>query len=208
MGRENRKDKAATMDRLTRAVGSVLARQGPGGVGVNAVAREAGVDKVLIYRYFGGLHELVSAYALSGDFWPPVDELLDAGGDQDAGQCGDEDAPACLLARWLRGFARALRRRPQTLEVMAWELVERNELTDILDDRRQRTARELLGRLGPRVPGAVRLDTALALLTAAVTHLALASRRRGSVAGLDLTAEAGWDQIMDTVELVLLKICN
>ncbi len=196
------------MGRLVAAVGVVLARDGARGVGVNAVAREAGLDKVLIYRYFGGLHELVSAYALSGAFWPEVDELVAAGGGD-----GGEATAAQVLARWLRGFAGALRARPQTLEIMAWELVERSEITDILDDRRQRTARELLDRaaratVGGVRPGAVRLDTVLAVLTSAVSHLALAARRRGSVGGLDLNGDAGWDAVLDTVEHMLLRICN
>ena len=44
-----------TRRRLISAVGSLLAREGFKGIGVNAVAREAGVDKKLIYRYFDGL---------------------------------------------------------------------------------------------------------------------------------------------------------
>ncbi|MFU8830406.1 MAG: hypothetical protein ACNA8P_13365 [Phycisphaerales bacterium] len=35
---------------MIRAVGTLLARDGFQGMGVNAVAREAGVDKVLIAR--------------------------------------------------------------------------------------------------------------------------------------------------------------
>jgi hypothetical protein len=53
------RDRAATEERILAAVGQVLARDGFGAIGVNAIAREAGVDKVLIYRYFGGLPELL-----------------------------------------------------------------------------------------------------------------------------------------------------
>ena len=49
------RDREATKARILGAVGVVLARDGFGAVGVNAIAKEAGVDKVLIYRYFGGL---------------------------------------------------------------------------------------------------------------------------------------------------------
>jgi hypothetical protein len=40
------------------------------------VAREAGVDKVLIYRYFGGVDELLGAFGQSGDFWPSVAQVI------------------------------------------------------------------------------------------------------------------------------------
>ena len=56
------KNKEATKHRLITAVGTLLAREGFGALGINAVADEAGVDKVLIYRYFGGMDELLSAF--------------------------------------------------------------------------------------------------------------------------------------------------
>ena len=54
-----RRDRAATEERILTAVGEVLARDGFAAIGVNAIAKQAGVDKVLIYRYFGGLPELL-----------------------------------------------------------------------------------------------------------------------------------------------------
>jgi len=62
---------------LVRAVGRVIDRDGMGKLGVNAVAREAGVDKALIYRYFDGLPGLLRAFGESADFWPTVEEVLD-----------------------------------------------------------------------------------------------------------------------------------
>ncbi|RJF88756.1 TetR/AcrR family transcriptional regulator [Oleomonas cavernae] len=48
------RDRAATQARLVAAAGNVLARDGFAALGVNRIAVEAGCDKVLIYRYFGG----------------------------------------------------------------------------------------------------------------------------------------------------------
>jgi len=67
-----------TAAKIIEAVGLVLARDGFDKIGINAIAREAGVDKVLIYRYFEGLPKLLSAWAASGAFWPTVQELIDA----------------------------------------------------------------------------------------------------------------------------------
>ena len=72
------RDREATEARILNAVGEVLARDGFGAIGVNAIAKQAGVDKVLIYRYFGGLPELLAEWGRSGRFWPRVDELLGA----------------------------------------------------------------------------------------------------------------------------------
>jgi AcrR family transcriptional regulator len=50
-----------TEQRILDAVGRLLLEQGYPAVGINAIARQAGCDKVLIYRYFGGFDELLLA---------------------------------------------------------------------------------------------------------------------------------------------------
>lgn len=195
------RNRAQTEAQLVSAVGAVLAQEGFRALGVNRIAREAGVDKVLIYRYFGGLAELVSAYAVSSEFWPSVEELLN----------GDEDLPSpCPPARQLslyfRNFSRAILDRPQTVEILAWELVERNELTDILNARRERTGVELLEHLGDEITSRTDPSVVITLLAAAVNHLAIASLRRGSLGGIDLSTQDGWERVHNTLDDMLLRI--
>ncbi|PCF93913.1 TetR/AcrR family transcriptional regulator [Vreelandella nigrificans] len=71
------RDRKQSEQRLIRALGDIVAKQGFKGLGVDAVARTAGVDKVLIYSYFDGLPNLLKAYGESGDFWPVITEVLD-----------------------------------------------------------------------------------------------------------------------------------
>ena len=70
------RDRERTKARIIDAVSGLLTRSGFRAVGVNAVAEAAGVDKVLIYRYFGGLAGLLSAVADEPSLWPTVDEVL------------------------------------------------------------------------------------------------------------------------------------
>ncbi len=65
-----------TEQRLIEAVGSILLEQGYPAVGINAIARRAGCDKVLIYRYFGGFDELLLAFAETTTLWWEVDEII------------------------------------------------------------------------------------------------------------------------------------
>ena len=62
------RSKDMSKEKLIQAVGRVIAQVGFQSLGVNQVAREAGVDKKLIYRYFGGLRGLVAAYGQTVDF--------------------------------------------------------------------------------------------------------------------------------------------
>lgn len=70
-------DKAGTLQRLKDAVCAIVAEEGVGALGVNAVSARAGVSKVLIYRYFGSFDGLLQQAVGQIDFWtnilPPDD---------------------------------------------------------------------------------------------------------------------------------------
>lgn len=53
------KDKEQTKRKLITAVAHTFRTEGYGGLGVNKVAKLAGVSKKLIYRYFGGFDRLI-----------------------------------------------------------------------------------------------------------------------------------------------------
>ncbi len=77
------RDRSKTERRLIDAVGYLIAENGLSNVGINRVARQSGVNKVLIYRYFGGLDGLLQAYRLRSQSWltmPATDlEVLQTG---------------------------------------------------------------------------------------------------------------------------------
>jgi AcrR family transcriptional regulator len=182
------RDRGATVERILAAVGEVLARDGFGALGINAIAREAGVDKVLIYRYFGVLPELLRQWGASGRFWPTVDELL-----------GDEPQAVLALplaeryALFFDRFIDALRARPLTLEILAAEIVERNELTAILETEREQwsaQAEALFG--GDELARAPHLRGITLLLVAGVMYLLVRARKIRIFGAIDLHTDAGW----------------
>jgi AcrR family transcriptional regulator len=185
------RDRAATEARILGAVGVVLAREGFAAIGVNSIAREAGVDKVLIYRYWGGLPELLRAWGASGRFWPTVDELL------------APDAAAFLAlplaeryARFFEHFVDALRARPLTLEILAAEVVDRNELTAILEAERESWGHDAVRVLGgPAFAAREGARAQTLLLVAGVQYLLLRARRIRIFGGLDLHSDDGWAEI-------------
>ena len=189
------RDRGATADRILAAVGEVLARDGFAALGVNAIAREAAVDKVLIYRYFGGLPELLRDWGASSRFWPTPEELL-----------GDD--PQMLLAlpldeRYARFFDRfidALRERPLTLEILAAEIVERNELTAILEAEREQWGAQVEALFGgaefERRP---QLHGITLLLVAGVMYLLVRARKIRIFGAVDLRSDAGWDELKAAV---------
>ncbi len=179
-----------TEQRLLDAVGDLLAEAGFSAVGINAIARCSGVNKALIYRYFGGLDGLLSTWAEHGDFWPTADELVP---DRQAMLALPIDARVGeLFVRYLR----ALRRRPRTVEILAWEVVDRNELTAQLEAVRERRGKELAVLLTRPGEGAHVDQAALtALLSASIHYLLIRARKIRTYNTLALDREEGWTRV-------------
>lgn len=195
------RNRELTTQRLLAAVGEVLAREGFAALGVNAVAREAGVDKVLIYRYFGGLPGLLAAWGRSGQFWPTVDELL-------AHEPGLLALPAAeRYARFFEHFIDALRERPLTLEVLAAEVQHRNELTAVLEAEREAWGEQAFRTLGgPEFAARPEMRGLTLLLVAGVQYLLLRSRRIRLFGGLDLHQDAAWDELKASLRALALRM--
>ncbi|MFC4353024.1 TetR/AcrR family transcriptional regulator [Fodinicurvata halophila] len=201
------RDRDTTETSLIQAVEAVILDEGFAGVGINALARRAGVDKVLIYRYFGGLSGLLTAYAEAGDFWWRVDDLLaEPLPDPDS-----SDALAQTLARVFERHVAFLRRHPVTLEVIAWEMSARNELTAALESVREQRSLAVMRCLAERFGVAeseflAQVAPLLTLLGAAANYLAARGRHLSVFNGLDLQSEAGWTQLCRTAEHMLAAV--
>ncbi len=198
------RDRERTRKRILAAAGLLLSRRGFRDVGINAVARQARVDKVLIYRYFGGIRELLAAYAQEGDFWPRAEEILPDP------QSLRNLSTGALAAEMLIRFGRALRRRKETLEIMRWELLEQNELTDALAAERERQGVELIRLLTGRADVAHREDFDLvalaAILGAAQSYLLLRVKTASVYNGVELRTEEGRERIERALALIVRRV--
>lgn len=193
------RDRNATEARLLDAVGVVLARDGFDGLGVNTIAREAGVDKVLIYRYFGGLAELLQVYGERGAFWPSVDDIL--GDDRDAVL---SLAPPARYAEFFRRFVAALRARPLTIAILSFEAVSTNELTAVLDESRERWGEDVARALGAGAGGDLaddeaRLRPLTVLLIAGIQYLLVRAKKTAVFGGISVQSDEGWQQFTDAI---------
>lgn len=192
------RDSYETRTRLMEAVGRVLAREGFQRIGINAVAREAGLDKVLIYRYFNGIDELIASFCRQEGFWPTPLELM--GGDREAFA---QKPYAQQVADCAVNFLRALRERPLAREVLAWRFLVQNERTRALDSVRQANWAEVLNIIqAPPSGTGVDVDALQAVLGAAVNHLGTRSPRLTEFAGVDLADEQGWSRIEAMIRIL------
>ena len=192
------RDRQATEKKLLRAVGRILAEKGFRNFGINAVARQARVDKVLIYRYFGGMPELLRAYAKAGTYWPTVEEV--AGDDPEKLR---EMPVSEALATLLVNFARAIRKRPVTLEILAWETIERNEMAKVLEKvRRDFTKNLYRGFVDGRDRGGGETAAIVTLLAASINYLAVRSRKVRRYGYVSVGSEEGWQRLESAIRTI------
>ena len=163
-----------TEQRILEALGTILLQQGYPAAGINAIARQAGCDKVLIYRYFGGFDELLLAFAETTTLWWDVDEIIT----ESAADCADIALPE-YLQRLLDRYVKALEARPLALEIMAWEMSEQNNLTQSLARVRSERGMELVKRIRVyyRQPN-IDIGGILGVFGAAINYLVIRTRKQ------------------------------
>ena len=182
------------MQRITAAALQLLSEQGFTGLGVNAVAAAAGVDKQLIYYHFGGLDGVVRQLGPALQLWlgAPL-----------PGRPGEAHASA--MQRLLLEYAAALRGNPLVLRLLAWELEMPCAVLKDLETTRtaamQPWAAALRSAAQP-VPEGLDAAAINALLLAGLHYLALRVRASGSLAGSDITSAAGAARIGAALRLI------
>ncbi len=197
------KDKDRTIGKLLEAVEVILKRDGFEAIGVNAVAREAGVSKILIYRYFGGMEGLLETYAGSRNFWPAQQAEME----QIYGSHKDTDM-ADIASALMKHFLRELRKRPATQEVLRWELSHNNEITEAFAETREKQGMEMIEIFAKEKGLENRLDIKAlsAVLSAGISYLILRSRTSHVFLGIPIREDEGWERIEKTVDMIMNKV--
>lgn len=185
----NSRDRARTEGLIVDAAREVLAESGFQGFGVNAVARRAGCDKQLIYRYFGGVEGLVDAIGLGLANW--IEDGLEAEGLNPPATYGE------MVERLILGFLDALRANVIVQRIVAWEIADPSPLVARLTQARgMAMVRWMMKTRGDLTPPAGLDAPALnVILIAAVQQIVLASAGPGSFAGVSLRVPEDWDRI-------------
>ncbi len=126
------RNKEKTREKIINGAIALLTRSGFKDFGINSVAREAGCDKVLLYRYFGDIEGLLKAVAESVKFFPDPNRFLKT--------ClpkTDTRSEADRMAAVLHAYAKELRERPLTAQMILWSGIVKNPLVEACDVARK-----------------------------------------------------------------------
>jgi AcrR family transcriptional regulator len=193
-----RRDPEETKSRILDALGRIVVRDGLAAVGINPLAREAGADKVLIYRYFGDLDGVYGAFAERTDFWWSCADLTE-------GLNPARQSLAAAVKTCLRRHADEIRRRPLTLAVLAAEPAQRTPLVVALEEVRERRSLELVAWLGARYapPAGVDVEAVALLLSASINYLAARSRSIRLMSGVPIKTDRDWERILAAMDALV-----
>lgn len=195
------RDREGTERRILDAARAVLADAGPQGFGVNAIARAAGCDKQLIYRYYGGLNGLIEALGRDlASWWADRLRPMEA--------LGQPHSYAELIQRLALCMLQALRDDPLMQKVILWESASGSEHVQALTSARGQAMAAWMQRMrGPLLPPAgVDAPAVNAMLIAGVQQLVLASVAAGSFSGLPLQTEEDWERLRRALRLMIDRL--
>jgi AcrR family transcriptional regulator len=187
------RDRAATEQRLLDAIGNMIAEIGFEKIGINAVAAQSGVSKILIYRYFGSVDGLMAAYVRQHDFW--INFPLEIP--------NRKQLPA-FLKKMFRGQVEQLRNNPTLKRLYRWELSSKNDTITELWKQREKTGVALVDKV-VKLTGLPKKEIAAlaTILSSSITYLVMLEEFCPVYNGIDIQNGKGWEQICKEIDTLI-----
>ena len=183
------RNRAQTEQRLIDAVGQLLLEEGIEAVRINRIATRAGVNKILIYRYFGGLTGLRDAYMRQAKpaASPP-------GLNIDALRSAPLDVVFDACCEYAISEYRLLRQNPEAQAYLRATLMEPFGASNPAIFEKEFHYQAMVDEL------ALLLNTKqgrsfAAIINSAMTLLTFLTHQKRTVFGLDLSHDDAWDDL-------------
>lgn len=187
------KSREQTESKILEAVASIVESDGFEKLGINTIALKASVSKMLIYRYFGGLEELVARFIMQKDYWANTDTLI-----LNPHSVGDS------IKSMFRNQIEQLRNDVTLRRLCRWELSCHNASIDRLRDKREENGCNLI-KVVSRLTGCSNSEVAslASILSASISYLTLIEEQCPTYNGIVLQTDKGWEQIAQGVDMIV-----
>lgn len=189
------RDREATERRLLDTIGQMINEIGFEKIGINAVAAQSGVSKILIYRYFGSMEGLMTAYIRQHDFWINFPHEIP-----------ERSQLPAFLKKMFREQIEQLRSNPTLKRLYRWELSSDNDMIVKLRQQRESAGIRRIEEVS-RLTGYPQqeLATLASLITASITYLVMLEEFCPVYNGIPLNDDAGWQQIIQGIDALIDK---
>lgn len=187
------KSREQTESKILEAVASIVESDGFEKLGINTIALKANVSKMLIYRYFGGLEELVARFIMQKDYWANTDTLI-----LNPHLVGDS------IKSMFRNQIEQLRNDVTLRRLCRWELSCHNASIDRLRDKREENGCNLI-KVVSRLTGCSNSEVSslASILSASISYLTLIEDQCPTYNGIALQTDKGWEQIAQGVDMIV-----
>ncbi|MCD7899986.1 MAG: TetR/AcrR family transcriptional regulator [Bacteroides sp.] len=175
--------------RLIEAVSTIIEKDGFTKVGINHIARIAGCDKVLIYRYFGGLEGLLAAWAKENDFYTSAFDKFYAEIEK-----VDQNQLRELTKKILLSQLHFLQENKTMQELLLWELSGRSKFKT-LQDIRERNGHKLQQLLTDMANVRTEdINLYITVLITSIEFMVLYTRQYPLFNGTNFSKEDSWNR--------------
>ena len=194
------RDKERTKARMIAAVGKVIQKKGYHALNGPNIALECGLNKALIWNYFGGLDQLVEAYLTQKDFWQIGDK-----GVLEQMITNPGSISISLIEELLKSQFSTFLKDKTKQKVIHWGLGEKTKALKNIADRRELLGEELFKHVDSKFENSENdLRATLAILVSSIYYLSLQAKSTGSTfCGIDVNTEAGKERIQKTMRKIL-----
>lgn len=181
-----KRNRQSTEESLIQVAGDLFRKYGYSNLTVSKIARQAEVDRNLVYRYFGNVAELFKKYLFGQDFWishsDKVDEMIEENRHDDG-----KSLAKSLLASQLNYFME----NKEMQRLIHWEITETNPIARGISDERERMGEQMLCITDNHFVGSdVDFRAIESILIAGVYYIVLHAKMNGSTfCGIDVNTE-------------------
>lgn len=189
----NEKDKGATKKKLLDALENIIKEDGFEKVGVNLISARAGVSKVLIYRYFGSLENMIIDYLSEKDFWINVNTDFP-----------DRENLKEFIKKIFRDQISQLRNNEVIKKLQRWELTQSNSIVEKLRLKQEAKGISLITIVSQIARHPQEEVAAIAtILSASITYLVILSDNCPQYNGIDIQSNKGWEQLAKGIDYLI-----
>lgn len=194
------KNSTHTKEKLINAIQEILLDEGYKGLGVNKLAKKAGVDKRLIYRYFGSYNNLLEEFILRKDYWINIVDNIDHVLTKSKSLSLQE-----IIVFFLEKQMNVFYHDKVLQQLTLWNLNEPNHPVFLkINEIREKNNSHVLKKMSDRFLGSnINFRSIIAILVGGICYISLSAQSQNvTFCEIDLNDELGQVEIRKAIKLI------
>jgi len=195
------KNKEETKQRIINAVGEIFKVDGRTGLNYARIASKAGVDRGLIYRYFGkDIDQLIEAYVVQKDYWLKFAEQINAEVSKNHHESSKDLIIDILMSHW-----RYFSVETEMQHLILWELTGKSDLMRSIHNTRELMAQPVIEMAESDFKNKdVRFKPIAVLLLGGIYYANIHALHNGStICGMDVKSEEGQEDLLNAIKQII-----